>query len=228
RYTFPTGGWMRIGVIASSGGSAFDSMRRVLSGVYGAQDSYYVVTDRPCGVEALCQQAGIPHTRISEPDNTRFSERARDWFQAQGGVDTVLLYFLRLVTPEIYQTYLTFNVHPSLLPAFPGFNPIERAVQKQVRFLGATAHVVDAQTDGGAVVAQVTMPIAAGEDLARLHKYSFIQKVYLSVLVVEMCRQGTLGQTLPFTDRCNPSLSNPGLWNALLELQRSEGVEALR
>lgn len=228
---------MRIGVIASSGGSAFDSLQKILKTTY-PDDTFLVVTDRACGIENLCAQNRINHTRLIATDNRAFSSAARDWFQAQGGVDLVLLFFTRLVTEEIFSTFPTFNIHPSLLPAFSGFRPLERALQKQVRFIGATAHAVDETTDGGPVVAQVTMPIHPTDDLERLGKYSYIQKVYLAVLLVEMQRRGalrrdrsgkiTVASSLPASDRCNPWIDRGPLWDALLQFQAAEGVEALK
>ncbi len=215
---------MRIGIIASSGGATFDMARQILADISAPE--FCVVTDRACGIEAICAEHGIPHTRIESKDNKVFSALARQWFRAQGSVDFVLLYFLRLITEELFEAFPTFNIHPSLLPAFTGFNPIERAAQSQVRFLGATAHRVDASKDAGPIVAQVTMPIPPSASIEQLHHYSFVQKVYLSVLLAEMAKSGWT-QTAKFSDRCNPQVEDPALWNRLLQFQRGEGVEVL-
>lgn len=229
---------MRIGVVASSGGSAFDSMRQILADAGQGSYEYFVATDRSCGIEALCRQNKIQHQRFEIADNGEFSRSAADWFESFGGVDIVLLYFLRLVTGEIYNRFATFNIHPSLLPAFRGFNPIERAFRQQVRFLGATAHLVNEKPDGGPLVAQVTMPVGPATSMDQFRKYSFIQKVYLSVLLVEMRRHGlfrrdSAGQIvvspdLPITDRCNPRIECGELWKTLLQFQTEQGVEVLR
>jgi phosphoribosylglycinamide formyltransferase-1 len=213
-------------------------MRQILTRAQKDTFEFFVATDRPCGIEEICQNASLSHKRFETTNNAEFSRQTAEWFKAQGGMDIVLLYFLRLVTADIYKAFPTFNIHPSLLPAFQGFNPIERASREQVRFLGATAHLVDEKTDGGPIMAQVMMPIAPLDKLQTLHKYSFVQKVYLSVLLVEMRRQGhfrrdSAGQiiassNLRFTDRCNPRVESPELWNGLQEFQQEQGVEVLR
>ncbi len=213
-------------------------MRQILTRIQPDTFQFLIATDRACGIEELAREHSIPTRRFETSDNAEFSRQTAEWFKSLGGVDMVLLYFLRLVTADIFAAYPTFNIHPSLLPAFRGFNPIERASREQVRFLGATAHLVDEKTDGGPIVAQVTMPIAAGDRVERLHKYSFVQKVYLSVLLVEMRRQGrfrrdSAGQIavadgLPFTDRCNPRIENASLWESLQQFQAEQGVEVLR
>lgn len=225
---------MRCGVVGSSGGSAFLEARALLE-ESGASHDYAVVTDRPCGIEARCAELGIPHTRIEDPDNRGFSEKAAAWFAGQGDVGGVLLYFLRLVTGELFCRYPTFNIHPSLLPAFAGFQPLRRAREARVRFLGATLHLADASTDGGPIVAQTCMPIASGTDPALWSKYSFIQKVYLTALAIELLagERMTFGEDfstvelagpMQASDRCNPLITDPRLLDGVLALQQREGV----
>lgn len=229
---------LRIGIIGSSGGSAFAETRRILEASNSGRYEYIVVTDRPCGLEELCVQESLLHRRIERGHNADFSCAARRFFAEQGGVDFILLFFLRLVTEELFETYPTFNIHPSLLPAFPGLQPLKMALKKRVRFLGATLHLVTADADAGPIVAQTVMPIHTGETQERLGKYSFIQKVYLSLLLVELVERDALRLTernrdvcvadLPFTDRCNPALQRPEWVEGVLRLQEREGVEVIR
>lgn len=214
---------MRIGIVASSGGATFQAMRLLFPARCSL--NFFVVTDRPCGIEAYCNAEKIALKRFSTDDNQAFSSQTADWF-AENQVQFVLLYYLRLVTAELFERFPTYNIHPSLLPAFPGFHPVERAAAKQVRFLGATAHRVDDHPDQGPVVAQVTMPISPTDPVEQLHKFSYVQKVYLSALLVEMHLSNNAGTA--YTDRCNPRVADPELWNALLALQTREGVEVLR
>ncbi|HXG25187.1 MAG TPA: formyltransferase family protein [Chthonomonadales bacterium] len=229
---------LRIGIVGSSGGSVFAETRQILEASGSGRYEYVVATDRPCGLEELCAQCALPHRRIEQGHNADFSCVARRFFAEQGGVDFVLLFFLRLVTEELFETYPTFNIHPSLLPAFRGLQPLKKALQERVRFLGATLHLVTADVDAGPIVAQTVMPIRTGETQERLGKYSFIQKVYLSLLLVELIERDALRLTernrdvcladLPFTDRCNPALQRPEWVEGVLRLQEREGVEVIR
>ena len=229
---------MRIGVVASSSGSVFQQIVRILRHTTPDRYGFAVATDRPCGIEGFCESEAIPHRRIDDLDNAVFSRSVRGFFQEQGGVDCVLLFFLRLVTEDLFKTYPTFNVHPSLLPAFRGFQPLGRALEAGVRFFGATLHLVDAGADTGPIVAQVISPLPAGATEAQLARRSFLQKVYLGLVLIELFERSDiemlaanagfdLAGDLPVGGQCNPDLRDPAWVDAFHDLQEREQVEAI-
>lgn len=171
---------MRIGVIASSGGAVFEALVAVTR---RPPADWVVVTDRPCGIEALAARLGIAHTRIEAPDNQAFSAAAASVLR-DAGVDLALLFFLRLVTEAVYTSIPTYNIHPSLLPAFRGFHAVRRAREAAVRILGATLHVADHSADGGAILAQAVDPIDPAWPIALWERVSFRQKVVLAAWLV--------------------------------------------
>jgi len=73
----------------------------------------------------------------------------------------VLAGFMRVLTPEFVQRHATrlVNVHPSLLPSFPGLDTHRRALAAGVRVHGATVHFVDAEVDAGPIIAQAVVPV---------------------------------------------------------------------
>ncbi len=73
----------------------------------------------------------------------------------------VLAGFMRILTPGFVQHYAgrLINIHPSLLPAFPGLHTHERAIQAGCRFAGATVHQVTAELDHGPILAQAVVPV---------------------------------------------------------------------
>ena len=82
---------------------------------------------------------------------------------------------MRVLGPAILAAFggRILNVHPSLLPAFPGAHPVRDALAAGVRVTGVTVHLVDDRLDGGPIVAQQALPMAPDDDeatlLARLH-----------------------------------------------------------
>ena len=172
----------QIGVILSAGGSAFAEAARIASAL---PLEFCVVTDRECGAETRCRELGIPHTRIVEPDRRGFSSAARDHF-AQAGVQAVLLLFSRLIGPELFRSIPCCNIHPALLPAFPGLGAVKQAWAAGVRCLGATLHFVDETTDMGPIIAQTVDPIPVGADLAWCERLSFLQKAFLALVLFEL------------------------------------------
>lgn len=173
---------VRLGVINSAGGSVL----KELCHLRGAVDfDISVVTDRECGTEAVCRELGVECTRIEESDNWLFSKKSAEHFKEIGGVDGVLLLFTRIVGRDLFNFFLTFNIHPSFLPAFKGFRPLEQAARAGVKIVGATLHVVDENVDGGPIVAQVASAIKSYDE-PYLQKISFLQKTLLAFLLVDI------------------------------------------
>ncbi len=228
---------MKIGIIGSSGGSAFNEVVSILQTVPGGKYEYLVITDRACGLESICVSKNINKYRIEEKNNRLFSIEAKHIFDRHGGVDIILLFFSRLVTRELFGNYPTFNIHPALLPAFKGLNAVKKALKEKVRFLGCTLHVVDESVDGGIIIAQSSIPIKSNYTEAILNKISFIQKVYLSLLLIELFGTHNLQVTeqgdvlivdnLTYSDRFNPCISNPWFLKGLIELQKREKIEVI-
>ena len=229
---------MRIGVIGSTGGSAFKEAYNILETYTPGDYEYLVLTDRPCGLEDFCALNGISHARIETQDNTLFSTEAKKRFDEFGGLDFVLLYFTRLVTKELFRYYPTYNIHQAALPAFKGLGAVKKALKVGVRFFGTTLHLVNAYVDGGAIIAQVSMPVTPAYTEAQLNKLSFIHKVYLSLLLVELVETVVLKiidnnsrhiftKSLPYNDRCNPAIKNNHFLNGIFQLQKRENAEVI-
>lgn len=77
----------------------------------------------------------------------------------------VLAGFMRILTPGFVQHYAgrLLNIHPSLLPAFPGLHTHERAIDAGCKFAGATVHEVTAELDHGPILAQAVVPVLPGD-----------------------------------------------------------------
>lgn len=82
----------------------------------------------------------------------------------------VLAGFMRILTPGFVARYQgrMLNIHPSLLPAFPGLHTHQRAIDEGCRFAGATVHQVTAELDHGPILEQAVVPILPGDTAADL------------------------------------------------------------
>lgn len=201
----------------------------------GHPHQHVVITDRPCGVEVFCAEARIPCRRIGYESTSQFSEAAKTHFEASGGVDFVLLFFTRRIGPELFGRYPVFNIHPSLLPAFPGLSPLKNALEAGVKYLGITLHVVTEEIDGGPIIAQGVAPIRQGYGQEELGRMSFLQKVYMTLLVAELLGNGSVSwdasaravrftRDLPASPRFNPAMSDPKLVSGYQALVEREGA----
>jgi phosphoribosylglycinamide formyltransferase-1 len=178
---------MRVGLIASSGGAVFKSVKQILDEYSFQQHQFYVIVDRQCAIYDYCIENDIETELIIEPDNTRFSQRAFELFSHQWEVVVVCLFFSRLVTEPLFSNILTVNFHPSLLPNYKGFRAIEQAIDDGYPQLGATLHVVDESIDGGPILAQLGTSITAQmkKQPSRAHTASYVQKVYLMLVLID-------------------------------------------
>lgn len=225
---------LTIGVVASGGGSAWALAEQILRERRPGWVSWRVATDRPCEIERVASGRNVAARRFEEPDPCAFSHAACRWLTDQG-CETVLLFFTRLVTPELFAVLPTMNVHPSLLPAFPGFRPIEAARESGARFLGATLHLATEQPDAGPILAQVCSPLCPSEPEHLTHRRSYVQKAYLATLAADLVlsesvvlKPGSSPLWLserPASNGCSPMLQ-PDLHEAFVDVQRTLGVDA--
>ena len=82
----------------------------------------------------------------------------------------VLAGFMRILTPGFVARYAgrLLNIHPSLLPAFPGLHTHQRAIDMGCKFAGCTVHQVTAELDNGPILAQAVVPVFVGDTAAEL------------------------------------------------------------
>lgn len=229
---------MKIGIIASSNGGAFEKLLDILNETMSTDINFIVVTDRKCGMENVSNHNKIKHIRINENSNRKFSINAREVFKEFGGVDFIILFYTRLITEELFLTYPCFNLHPALLPSFKGLTPIKDAIQNEVKFFGTTLHLVSSGVDEGKIVAQTCMPININDDEKSLSRYAYVQKIYLCLLLVDLYRNNfikfinnkdlVIDKKLNFTDRCNPKCINENYFKKILEYQSQLGVEVIK
>jgi phosphoribosylglycinamide formyltransferase-1 len=181
-----------IGVVASSGGAAVTAAYEIFDAVYPGELKLVVVTDRECGIESYCEANNIPCQRIAEKSKVILSQKIADHFSQQGNIDIVLSFFLRIITKELFATYPTLNIHPSLLPDFPNLNAVGQALDAKSPEIGATLHMVDDRVDGGEILAQTVFPIPPELIEEEAQSLSFCQKTYLGVFLFSALKQGVL------------------------------------
>ena len=134
-------------------------------------DVMLVFADRPCAGLDWAAEQGIDTILVPAGDDATLAET----LVAVAPDAVVLAGYLRLVGPAVLAAFggRILNVHPSLLPAFPGLHGARDALAAGVAVTGVTVHLVDATLDGGPIVAQVAVPVLADDDeeslLARIH-----------------------------------------------------------
>ena len=127
------------------------------------------------GVQALAraEQAGIP-TGVFELDQFE-SREARDraiaaWLEEQQVELVVCAGYMHLLTPAFLERFRAINVHPSLLPAFPGMDAVEQALAAGVDETGVTIHFLDEGVDSGPVILQESVHVEPDDTAQTLYE----------------------------------------------------------
>jgi phosphoribosylglycinamide formyltransferase 1 len=165
-------GVFRVGVLASGAGT---NLQALLDKVHGREGIEIVaVGSNVAHVPALqrARDAGVAARAFPESDRTRRDAAMADWL-AERGVDLVVLAgYMQLLTPEFLARFpnRVINVHPALLPAFPGVRAIEQAVAYGVKVFGVTVHFVDEGVDSGPVIFQRALELSEPHDARTVHQ----------------------------------------------------------
>jgi phosphoribosylglycinamide formyltransferase 1 len=129
-----------------------------------------VISSRP-GVQGLerARTAGVPAVVVSHkdfPDRTTFEHRLIAVLENHGVEWVACAGFLRVLTPHFIDAFAdrVLNIHPALMPAFPGMHAQRQALEAGARIAGASVHVVDRGTDTGPIVIQGAVPVLPGDD----------------------------------------------------------------
>ena len=172
-----TGNKLRLGVLGSGKGSNFVAIGEACAAPDSPLEVVLVLSDMAdAGISARARERGIPAQFIA-PGNyrTKLDEAAEAAFVAalqNARVDLVVLAgFMRILKGEFLRAFpqRVINIHPSLLPAFPGLESWKQALDHGVKFTGCTVHFVDQGVDSGPIIAQKVVPILDHDTPDSLH-----------------------------------------------------------
>ena len=160
-------------ILISGGGSNMAAIVRAAqrehwSKLYGAGVKAVVSNRADAGGLAFAREQGIAAEVV---DHKQFASREAFDEALAAVIDrhqpalVVLAGFMRILMPAFVKRYQgrLLNIHPSLLPAFPGLHTHQRALDAGCRFAGATVHQVTAELDYGPILAQAVVPVLPGD-----------------------------------------------------------------
>ncbi|ABC81028.1 phosphoribosylglycinamide formyltransferase [Anaeromyxobacter dehalogenans] len=216
---------IRLGVLASGGGTNLQALLDACAG--GRVDAQVaVVLSNVPGAGALerARRAGAPAEVLPSKgvaDRAAYDLTLVEALRAHR-VDLVCLAgYMRLVTPGFLRAFgpddasrgcpRVMNIHPALLPSFPGLHAARQALDYGARVAGCTVHFVDEGTDTGPIIAQAVVPVLQGDDEAALSARIQAEEHRLYPQAVQWFAQGRLsleGRRVRL-DRCAPHGPSP-------------------
>ena len=167
----------RLGILGSGKGSNFVALvDAIAAGKIPAQAAIVLSDVEGAGILAHARERDIPaqfippgkfRTKLEEEAEHAFVEALR-----AAAVDLIVLAgFMRVRQGEFLRAFegRIVNVHPSLLPSFPGLEAWKQALDQGVKVAGCTVHFVDAGVDSGAIIGQQTVPVLDHDTAESLH-----------------------------------------------------------
>lgn len=190
----------RIGVLGSGKGSNFGALAEAAREGKLPVKIALALTDVPgAGILDLAAKYRIPadyvppgafRTKLSPEAEREYARRLKE-----AGVELVALAgFMRMLKPPFLGAFpdAVMNIHPSLLPAFPGLESWKQALDYGVRFAGCTVHFVTPEMDAGPIIAQAVVPVLPHDTPYTLHARIQAQEHKLYVECVKLWAEGRL------------------------------------
>jgi phosphoribosylglycinamide formyltransferase-1 len=168
---------LRLGVLGSGKGSNFVAIADAIAAKAIPAEVAVVVSDVPgAGILDHARARGIVASHV-EPGRFRtkldeVAEAAYIGCLKEAGVDLVVLAgFMRILKGEFLREFAgrVVNIHPSLLPSFPGLEAWRQALDYGVKVTGCTVHLVDQGIDTGPILGQRAVPVLDGDSASSLH-----------------------------------------------------------
>ena len=184
---------LRVGVLISGRGSNLRALLAACADTAYPAEIVSVVSDR---VEApglaFAQSAGIRSAIIPHHARQAFAAQAEVLLRDQQVELVCLAGFMRVLDAAFVEAWhdRMINIHPSLLPAFPGLQPQSQALAAGVRFTGCTVHFVRPEVDAGPIIAQAVVPTRSDDDAASLSARILNVEHRLYPLTVRLLAEG--------------------------------------
>ena len=192
-----------LGVLVSGSGTNLQAVLDAIAvGALDAQVGIVVSNVPTAGALARAQAAGVPtavvvHTAFG--DRRSFDAAVVETLRAHAVDVVVLAGFMRLVTDVLIAAFPmgVVNVHPALLPSFPGVHAQRQALAYGVRITGCTVHLVDQGVDTGPILAQAAVPVLEGDDEETLRQRILAEEHALLPRVLQWIAQGRVSLEPP-------------------------------
>ncbi len=181
---------MKICVLCSTNGGV---LSKLLQDSFFCSKVSFIVSDRVCGVKNVADDFGKEFIVLSPKKGETFSDCFLNFVQ-KNEIDYVFAVYTKILKGELLENYENkiLNIHPSILPAFPGLSSFEKAVKAGVRFIGSTVHFIDKGVDTGPVIIQSSVPLDPVLSFDELRHKVFIDQCRIVLQAFKWIDEGRL------------------------------------
>jgi phosphoribosylglycinamide formyltransferase-1 len=187
---------MRLGVLASGGGSNLQAILDACAAkAVPAEVAVVICNVAGAGALGKAAQASVPSVLLPHkgvPSREAYDEQVVRVLREHRVEMICLAGFMRLITPVLLKAFENriLNIHPGLLPSFPGLHAVRQAVQAGVRVAGCTVHLVDEGTDSGPIVLQAAVPVLDGDTEETLAARILVQEHRIYPRAISLFAEG--------------------------------------
>jgi phosphoribosylglycinamide formyltransferase-1 len=194
----PTDRVLKIGVLVSGNGSNLQSLiDRCMDGAIPARVACVISNNANAFALERARNHGIPALHL---DHRLFScreaydEALVDALREHGVRLVALAGFMRIITPVLIDAFphAIMNIHPALLPSFPGLHAQREALNHGVKLTGCTVHFVDRGTDTGPIICQAAVPVMEGDTEEPLSARIQVEEHRIYPMAVKLFAEGRL------------------------------------
>jgi len=189
---------LRIGVLASGRGSNFEAIARAASMGGLPATLALLISDRSsAGALAIAHRRRIEALYVDpreHPGREAYDKHLIGVLEARGVGLVCLAGYMRILSAGFVRHFAgrLLNIHPSLLPAFPGLHAQRQALEHGVKVAGATVHFVDEGTDTGPIVLQAAVPVLREDTEGTLSRRILVEEHRIYPEAVRLFAQGRL------------------------------------
>jgi phosphoribosylglycinamide formyltransferase 1 len=196
----------RVAVLISGAGTNLQALIDTLHGRDGIEIVAVGSSNPAAGGLVRAERAGVETAVFALADHPDRAARDRalgDWLEAHSVQLVVLAGFMELLDPRLVRRFAgrMINVHPALLPAFPGVRAIEQALDYGVKVIGVTVHFVDEGVDTGPIILQECLALPYSRDIAEIEQRVHALEHRLLPRAVRLIARGSVR-----IDKMNPRL----------------------
>ncbi|NJK39478.1 MAG: phosphoribosylglycinamide formyltransferase [Oscillatoriales cyanobacterium RM2_1_1] len=194
----PTGTPLRLGILASGSGSNFEAIAQAIRDrTLNAEVKVLIYNNPGAKVVERAKTFNISTCLLNHRDypNREALDQAMIQVLHQHQVEWVVMAgWMRIVTRVLIEAFprRIVNIHPSLLPSFPGVHAVEQALGAGVKITGCTVHLVELAVDQGPILVQAAVPVLPGDTPETLHRRIQVEEHRIIVAAIHQICQSRL------------------------------------
>lgn len=194
---------LKLGILASGSGSNFEVIAQAIQNQQlNAQVQVLIYNNPEAKAAARAEKYGIPSILLNHRDcksREELDTKIVKTFQEHDVEWVIMAGWMRIVTQVLLDAFpdKVVNIHPSLLPSFPGIRSVEQALKAGVKITGCTVHIARLEVDSGPILMQAAVPILPDDTAETLHGRIQVQEHKIMVGAIALIADRPTDKNVP-------------------------------